>query len=427
MLREAVEYIRYTGDLKFAAQMFQLAKPYFDGAIANYMDQQKLLTHDDADTWMDARIDGGLAWSPRGARAVEIQALWYTALEDGAWLADQAGEHERAAQWRALAAEARTSFRTLFWDGSTMADRIRADGTRDISVRPNQLLAITIPPDDLLPLDVQAQVTRNAVSALVYPYGVASLSQDDPAFHPRHENPQYHHKDAAYHNGTVWGWNAGFTVTALDTFGYQDLAWDLTRNLGEQILHVGTLGNMSELLDALPPLKPSGTWAQSWSVAEYARNAYQDYLGFRPDLPAGVLRFTPAVPAAWKAFHARLPFGQDERIEVDFAHGAWHLLLEGTEPRELAFDYLNPDRSRTRVRFALTPNTRAVFRPGARPTLDGKPLEATPAQPSFTELIGPLKFATPKAYDPQAFPVLRGKDVLKGIIEQQAGAAAPPK
>ena len=145
MLREALEYIRYTGDQEFARQMFRLAVPYFDGAIANYMTPDGLLSHDAADTWMDARIDNQAPWSARGPKAVEIQALWFTALQTGAWLATQAGDTSHANQWSALAERARASFLAQFWDGHVMADRLRADGSRDVRVRPNQLMLATIP------------------------------------------------------------------------------------------------------------------------------------------------------------------------------------------------------------------------------------------------------------------------------------------
>lgn len=419
MLREALEYIRYSGDKAFAQRMYQLAIPYFDGAMAHYMDQDKLLTHDDADTWMDARIEGRQPWSARGPRAVEIQALWYTALKDGAALAGLAGDTVRQAEWLATADQAQASFLRLFWDGQTMADRLRADGSRDTKLRPNQLMLVSIPPDDFVPPEVQAKVTRNAASGLLYPYGVASLAQDDPYFHPRHENPAYHHKDAAYHNGTVWGWNAGFTVTALAKFGYQDLAWQLTRNLGDQILNLGAIGTMSELLDALPPLHPSGTFAQSWSVAEFTRNAYQDYVGFRPDLLDDKLRFVPALPAAWKRFDAALPFGDGESLDLAYRHGSWQFTLHGKAARKVEFDALNADASRTRLRFELVPEQRRTltFAKGAA-SLDGAALPGEPAQASFAPVIGALRFVQPRPYRPEDFPVLRGKDVLKGIIER---------
>ena len=427
MLREALEYIRYTGDREFAAQMYKLAVPYFDGAIANYMDRDGLLSHDSADTWMDARIENKQPWSDRGPRAVEIQALWYTALQTGAVLATEAGDTQRAAQWNTLAARVKASFLRLFWDGSVMADRLRQDGSRDTKVRPNQLMLVAIPFDDFVPAAVQARVTRNAVSELLYPYGIASLSQDDEYFHPRHENPDFHHKDAAYHQGTIWGWNAGFTVTALNKFGYQDLAWPLAQNVGGQILDLGTLGNMSELLDALPhqggKLKPSGTYAQSWSVAEYARNGYQDFVGFKPNLLENTLAFSPAIPVAWTSFAAVLPFGAGEQLDVNFVRrrGAqhWTLRLTGNAPRKVSFDFLNRDKSRSVTTFELAPGKTVRLELGERRALaDGKALQVTAGQASFGAVIGALGFRTPKQYRPQDFPMLQSKDVLKGIVER---------
>ncbi len=427
MLREALEYIRYTGDKAFARQMYALAVRYFDGAIANYVDQDGLLAHDSADTWMDARIDNKQPWSARGPRAVEIQALWFTALQAGAHFAIEAGDTARAAQWTALAARARTSFLRLYWNGAVMADRLRHDASADTKVRPNQLMLISIPFDDFIPVAVQARVTRNAVSELLYPYGIASLSQNDQYFHPRHENPDFHHKDAAYHQGTIWGWNAGYTVTALNKFGYHDLAWRLAQNLGDQILHLGTLGNMSELLDALPheggTLKPSGAYAQSWSVAEYARNGYQDFVGFKPNLLENTLAFSPAIPTAWTSFDAQLPFGSGEKLEVQFKRRAqaqhWQLRLTGAAARKVSFDFLNRDKSRSFTAFELAPGKAALLVIGqGRASLDGKPLAVRPHQASFARAIGTLRFQTPKQYRTQDFPMLHTKDVLKGIVER---------
>jgi len=429
MLREAMETIRYTGDRAFAAEMYKLAVPYFEGAIANYTDPDGLLRHAASDTWMDARIENPThqPWSDRGPHAVEIQALWHTALQTGATLAAWAGDDRRARDWTALAAKVQASFLQRFWDGKTVADRLRADGSRDTRLRPNALMLSSIPFGDFVPDAVQAQVLKRSVPALLYPYGIASLSQDDIYFHPRHENPGFHHKDAAYHNGTIWGWNAGFTVTALNRYGYQDLAWQLTQNLGQQILGLGTLGSMSENLDALPhaggKLKLTGTFAQSWSVAEYARNAYQDYVGFRPDLIDDTLLFEPAVPRQWTRFGAVLPFGVDEAVEVDFvrARGGqrWTFTLRGKAPRTVRMAYLNADKSRSQVALTLEPGKPTTLAlAGKRALRDGRALQVQAARASYAAQIGSLRFARPKVYRPQDFPMLQGQDVLRGIVER---------
>jgi len=220
LIREAYEYLRYTGDRDFVRKIYPVVKTALAGALTNYVDAEGFLTHDDADTWMDARIKGDKPWSARGNRAVEIQALWFTALEAGVALATARGDNIAAGEWQRQADKLKANFTARFWDGQMMADRLRVDGTRDVKVRPNQLMTVSVPFEDRLTTgDVEALVTRNAVTELLFPYGIASLSQNDPYFHPVHHDDPYFFFDAAYHNGTVWGWNAGFTVTALDRFG----------------------------------------------------------------------------------------------------------------------------------------------------------------------------------------------------------------
>ncbi|MDM4766773.1 amylo-alpha-1,6-glucosidase [Pelomonas sp. SE-A7] len=432
MLREGLEYVRYSGDTGFAEQLLKLAKPYIDGALKHSVDADGLLVHDDADTWMDARIEGREPWSARGPRAVEIQALWITALEAAAELAEWQGKSlELAKAWRSHAARARQSLLRLFWDGRAMADRLRADGSRDLKLRPNQLMLVSVPLDPLqpiVPLDVEARMLRSSVNGLLFPYGIASLDPTSDYFHPHHVNDTYHHKDAAYHNGTIWGWNAGFAITALNKFGQQDLAWQLSRNLAEQVLGRnvdGTLGTMSELLDALPGADgrpgPSGTFAQSWSVAEFERNGFQDFLGFRPDLLRGELRFSPALPQAWRRFDAVLPFGRGASLQVQGQrerHGwRWTLRSLGTgQVQKLAFDVLDARGGRQRLSFQLPPERPVVLRmAGTKASLDGKPLKQQPVQASQQALLQGLRFVTPPAAG-QSFPMTAGKDQLKALI-----------
>lgn len=313
-----------------------------------------------------------------------------------------------------------------------MADRLRLDGSRDLKLRPNQLMLVSVPLDPFRPFvppEVEARVLRNAVPSLLFPYGIASLDPASEYFHPHHVNDAYHHKDAAYHNGTIWGWNAGFTVTALAKYGQQDLAWRLSQNLGEQILGRnlnGTLGTMSELLDALPgkdgrPV-PSGTFAQSWSVAEFARNAYQDYLGFRPDLLRGELHFTPALPMAWKHFDALLPFGEGSSLQVQGRRQAgktwhWTLRLKGaSQPQRLVFETLDATQARQRGEFTLQPDHAAQLLISAdQMQLNGKVLPRQAVMPSQQALLKDLGFAKPPAAATQ-FPMTRGKDQLKELI-----------
>ena len=178
-----------------------------------------------------------------------------------------------------------------------MADRLKADGTPDFTLRPNQLFALDLVSDDSL----RFGITRRAWEGLVYPWGVASLSQENPDFHPYHENPDYYHKDAAYHNGTVWLWNNGIAMQRMLEAGQTDEAYRLFQNMSRMTLDMGVVGGLSENTDALPQPgadwpRLSGTFLQAWSNAEYLRVWYEYFLGIRPDAVEQKIVIAPRLP-----------------------------------------------------------------------------------------------------------------------------------
>ncbi len=425
LLRAGLEYVRYSGDVEFADALIELARIYVEGA-QRHLDGEGLLRHADADTWMDARVyENGPAWSPRGDRAVEIQALWITALESAAELAEARGQGGDAQPWRAQAQRARSAVLKRFVIDGRVADRLRADGSADLARRPNSLMLISVPWAPILDARQEANLLRDSVEHLVFPYGIASLEPAHPQFHPRHEHPPLHHKDAAYHNGTVWGWNAGFAITALNRHGEQELAWRLTRELARQILDVGTRGSMSELLDAAPGAdgqpRPSGTYAQSWSVAEFTRNAWQDYLGFRPDLVRDVLHFVPALPSAWTRTEARLPFGRSGdalalTVSQDSGQQRWRFEGLDTSAKRLELDLLRTRGGRVRVAFELAAQPRELLWDGVRATLDGAELAPQPVLESTLDALQGLDFAAPPSADATRYPMTRAVDVLRRQI-----------
>lgn len=76
------------------------------------------------------------------------------------------------------------------------------------------------------------------------------------------------------------------------------------------MLHQGHRGTMSENLDAYQisteKLVESGTYSQAWSVSEFARNAQQDYLGYRPQMLQQTLTLAPRFPNEWNEVSARV-------------------------------------------------------------------------------------------------------------------------
>ena len=319
LIREVLEYLDYSGDMEFAEAIFPAVKLSIQGALANQVDNAGYLVHEDADTWMDARIRGREAWSPRGNRAVEIQALWYNQLLAGIRLAELTENDAQIPEWQRIAEKLRRNFNRDFVNAqASLSDHLNEDGTPDKQVRPNQLLAITVPrSQNLIPLKIQAKVVAEATEKLAFEYGIASLDPDDPNFHPLHHD-QIFHFDAAYHNGLCWQWNTGHLISGLVKFGQENTAFRMTQNLANQILTLGMPGSLSELVlpivDDTHPLKISGTYSQAWSVSEFVRNFYQDYLGIHPHMLSRDLRLAPHLPKHLPHVELLLPIGANEKL-----------------------------------------------------------------------------------------------------------------
>jgi glycogen debranching enzyme len=106
---------------------------------------------------------------------------------------------------------------------------------------------------------------------LVTPVGLRSLAPGHPDYKPNYDG-DLRARDAAYHQGTVWGWLAGpfadawLKVHPDDNRGIENLIEGFAAHLGE-----ACIGSISEVFDAEPPFTPRGCVAQAWSVAQVLR------------------------------------------------------------------------------------------------------------------------------------------------------------
>jgi len=214
-------------------------------------------------TWMDARVDGRPA-TPRKGKPVEINALWFNALIS---LADFARLlNEDAKPFATLAEQARQGFRRFVRaDGAGLYDVLDGPAGMDASVRPNQILAVSLPHS---PLDAedQAAVARVVGARLLTSYGLRTLDPLDPAYRSRYEG-DVPSRDAAYHQGPAWAWLLPqYALAVHSVTGDAAAAQSLLEPLADHLADAG-LGTISELFDAEPPHTPRGAPAQAWSVA----------------------------------------------------------------------------------------------------------------------------------------------------------------
>jgi predicted glycogen debranching enzyme len=221
-------------------------------------------------TWMDAKI-GDWVVTPRMGKPVEIQALWYNALNIFSQLLEWNGQLQDAALVNLSAEKAKKSFREKFWfeEGQYLYDVIDENGKPDATLRPNQLFTISLP--FLLVDEEQANAMIKIIEQELYtPAGIRTLYQNDPSF-INDTGYDARKRDAAYHQGTVWGWILGSYVDALAKTGNQkDKIKTVIDNFSYR-LNEGCIGTIAEIFDTYPPHHSRGCVAQAWSVGEILR------------------------------------------------------------------------------------------------------------------------------------------------------------
>jgi predicted glycogen debranching enzyme len=274
-------YVAASGDLSLALRLF----PALADIIGWHLRGTRYGIHvDPADglltagepgvqlTWMDAKV-GDWVVTPRIGKPVEINALWVNALRVMARLTVSL-DLPPAHPYAQMSERAAHSF-NRFWNPSRgcLYDVLDGPDGDDAALRPNQLLAVSLPYAPVTGDRARAIVTACA-RHLLTSFGLRSLSPTDPAYMGRYAGDQKQ-RDAAYHQGTVWGWLIGPFVDAyLKAFGPTPANRQTARSYlqaFETHLAADGLGTIAEIFEGDPPHAPRGCIAQAWSVAEVLR------------------------------------------------------------------------------------------------------------------------------------------------------------
>ena len=152
-------------------------------------------------TWMDVRVGDWVA-TPRHGKPVEINALWYNALRIMESLCEKFDED--ASAYRTRAEQVKESFNAKFWDSANQCLFDVVDGDEpDDHIRPNQVYAVSLP-FSLLPEEQEKAVVALVEKELFVGCGLRSLAPDHPDYHGIYCGALAK-RDAAYHQGTAWG------------------------------------------------------------------------------------------------------------------------------------------------------------------------------------------------------------------------------
>ena len=232
-------------------------------------------------TWMDVRVGDWVA-TPRHGKPVEINALWYNALRIMESLCEKFDED--ASAYRTRAEQVKESFNAKFWDSANQCLFDVVDGDEpDDHIRPNQVYAVSLP-FSLLPEEQEKSVVALVEKELFVGCGLRSLAPDHPDYHGIYCGALAK-RDAAYHQGTAWGFLLGGFFSAYMKVNHHSssAAENAVRMLEPVRKHLtdsGCIGSISEIFDGDAPHNPRGCYAQAWSVGEVLRCYCEDILPY---------------------------------------------------------------------------------------------------------------------------------------------------
>lgn len=283
-------YLKVSEDWDFIQKLLpntrSIVENYMNGTSYQRFGGQQLIKMDEEDglirspaqaTWMDADPagDGSTIVTPRNGKAVEINALWYGALNFmGEW------DLKNSQKYYDLAKKVKKSFKKKFWNESenSLYDVIEGD-SHGSAVRPNQIFAISHG-GNLLSIQKKQQVFRTVTEDLLTPGGLRTLSPRDSNYVGSYDtSAPISEKDWAYHQGTAWPWLIGPYIDALvivrksQKKSEEKIKMEIEKVLNPLVRFCleSEYKSLPEVFSGDFPHEPGGTTAQAWSVSEVLR------------------------------------------------------------------------------------------------------------------------------------------------------------
>ena len=280
LLIDAVwQYVQRTGDWAFAWEawgpMDSIIHSYRKGTHHGIgMDEDGLIYAGqglDQVTWMDVCVQGILP-TPRHGKPVEINAYWYNALR----IMDRLSETLNCDRkdFAELAEQVKESFVEKFYlpEKGYLKDVISGTDADD-QIRCNQIWALSMP-FTMLSATQEKNVLQTVCKHLYTPYGLRTLSPEDPQYQPYYGGEQLK-RDMAYHQGTTWVFPMGAYYRAyLKVHSNTPEAVEAVKvglaNI-KNMMRQGCAGQLPEIYDGDNPSEGKGCFAQAWSVGEILR------------------------------------------------------------------------------------------------------------------------------------------------------------
>lgn len=222
-------------------------------------------------TWMNT-MNNGQPVTQRPGFAVEVNALWYNAVSYTMELAQQCGDDAFVQEWIEMPETIRDNFKATFWlehnpQQPYLADHVYHNGQQNTDIRPNMLLACSLPHSPLN--DYERQKVFTVVETyLLTPRGLRTLSPNSPYYQGicKGDEPC---RNNARHQGTVFPWLLTHHIqTGYNLYGkgYTTHAQELLEGFKEDLLNYG-IGSVPEAYDGDAPHEACGAISYAPSVA----------------------------------------------------------------------------------------------------------------------------------------------------------------
>ncbi|MBR3826756.1 MAG: glycogen debranching enzyme family protein [Alistipes sp.] len=239
-------------------------------------------------TWMGTIVDGQ-PLTPRRGYPVELQALWYNAVEYTLAVAKKEGDKEFVDAWKELPKRIKTSFVEKFWleEEGYVADYVNYDEVNKF-IRANMAVVCGLN-YKLVDDEKIVRILMTIREHLLTPRGLRTLSPRNMLYKSNYNEDQ-RSQDLASRNGSAWIWPLSLYVKACFDLGgekYVDEARHILDAFDDE-LQTKCIGSLSERFEGDPPHGPRGSVSHATSVAGvlYIAELIERYAKKRPQRKA---------------------------------------------------------------------------------------------------------------------------------------------
>ncbi len=222
-------------------------------------------------TWMKEKVDGQ-AITPRTGFVVEINALWYNALQYLTAVAELNNSKTLKTEIKDLPEKVHHFFNIIFIneEGKYLYDYVNHDEQND-DIRPNQIFAVSLPYSPLSD-KIKKNVLKKVEKHLLTKKGLRTLSPKNPKYKGKYFGNE-DTRNCARHQGTIHPWLIGEYCKAWINL-YKGQGLDYIENIYngfETEMSKHGLGTISELYNGNPPHTPNGAISYAPSVGALLR------------------------------------------------------------------------------------------------------------------------------------------------------------